>query len=101
MVQSGTARCGFQSPCPTDRTASRIWVALAVVIAHAEKHDPIPNGGHRSSQLASVVRPDRFRTTDVRPSALNAWRRPTYFEALGDLLERPRTEPERRDYGKA
>jgi hypothetical protein len=57
-----------------------MWVALAVVIAHAEKHDiahaekhdPIPNGGHRSSRLASVVQPDRFRTTDVRASALNA-----------------------------
>jgi hypothetical protein len=31
-----------------------------------------PNGGHQSSRLVSVVRPDRFRTTDVRASALNA-----------------------------
>jgi hypothetical protein len=31
-----------------------------------------PNGGHRSPRPSSVVRPDRFRTTDVRASALNA-----------------------------
>jgi hypothetical protein len=42
------------------------------IIAHADKHGPIPNGGHRSSRLAPVVQPDRFRTTDVRASALNA-----------------------------
>src|SRR5206468_9051881 len=44
---------------------------------------PIPNGGHRSSRLASVVQPDRFRTTDVRASALNARRRQTHVEVLG------------------
>jgi hypothetical protein len=48
-----------------------MWVAWAVIIAYADKHGPIPNGGHRSSRLASVVQPDRFRTTDVRASALN------------------------------
>jgi len=42
-----------------------------VITAYADKHGPIPNGGHRS-RLPSVVRPDRFRTTDVRASALNA-----------------------------
>jgi hypothetical protein len=47
-------------------------VARALIIAYADKHGPIPNGGHRSSRLASVVQPDRFRTTDVRASALNA-----------------------------
>jgi hypothetical protein len=41
-------------------------------MAYAAKHGPIPNRGHRSSLLASVVQPDRFRTTDVRASALNA-----------------------------
>jgi hypothetical protein len=41
-------------------------------IAHADKRGPIPSGGHRSLRLASVVRPDRFRTTDVHASALNA-----------------------------
>jgi hypothetical protein len=43
-----------------------------MIIAYADKHGPIPNGRHRSSRLASVVQPDRFRTTDVRASALNA-----------------------------
>ena len=33
---------------------------------------PIPTGSHRSSRPASIVEPDRFRTTDVRSSALNA-----------------------------
>jgi hypothetical protein len=49
-----------------------MWVLRAVIIAHADKIGPIPIGGHRSSRLASVVQPDRFRTTDVRASALNA-----------------------------
>jgi hypothetical protein len=31
-----------------------------------------PNGWHRSSQPASGVQPDRFRTTDVHASALTA-----------------------------
>jgi hypothetical protein len=43
-----------------------------VITAYADKHGRIPNGGHRSSRLAPVVQPDRFRTTDVRASALNA-----------------------------
>jgi len=34
-------------------------------------------------RLASIVQPDRFCTTDVRPSALNAWLRRTYVEVLG------------------
>ena len=60
-------------------------LARAVITAYADKHGPIPNGGHRSLRLASVVQPDRFRTTDVRASALNAWRRRTHLEILGDL----------------
>ena len=54
------------------RSLSRMRVLRAVTIAYADKSGPIPTGGHRSSQLASVVQPDRFRTTDVRASALNA-----------------------------
>src|SRR4051812_4690227 len=38
MVQSGTARCAFQSPCPTHRTASRMWVA------RGGHHSPMPTG---------------------------------------------------------
>jgi hypothetical protein len=66
MVQSGTARCAFQSPHLTHRTAVR-----AIIIAYVDERGPIPKGGYRSSRLASVVQPDRFRTTDVRASALN------------------------------
>src|SRR3984957_2764216 len=91
MVQSGTARCAFQSPYPTHRTASRIWVLRPVIIAHADKNGPIPNGGHRSSWLASVVQPDRFRTTGVRASALNACLRRTHVEVLGAVPEQPKT----------
>jgi hypothetical protein len=47
-------------------------IARAVITAYADKHGRIPNGGHQSSRLAPVVQPDRFRTTDVRASALNA-----------------------------
>jgi hypothetical protein len=61
------ARCAFQSPYLTHRTAGR-----AVTIAYVDERGPIPNGGQRSSRLASVVQLDRFRTTDVRASALNA-----------------------------
>src|SRR5438477_13153113 len=75
MVQSRTARCAFQSPYLTHRTAVR-----AAYIAYADKRGPIPNGGHRSSRLASVVQPDRFRTTDVRASALNASLRWSYVQ---------------------
>jgi hypothetical protein len=49
-----------------------MWVARAVIAAYAAKRGPIPDGGQRSSRLASIVQPDRFRTTDVRASALNA-----------------------------
>ena len=71
MVQSGTA--GFPKPVSnTIEHPLECGVARAVIIAYADKHGPIPNGGHRSSRLASVVQPDRFRTTDVRASALNA-----------------------------
>jgi hypothetical protein len=44
----------------------------AVIIAYIDARGPIPNGGHQSSRLAPIVQPDRFRTTDVRASALNA-----------------------------
>src|SRR6185437_1357976 len=94
MVQSRTARCAFQSPYLTHRTAVR-----AVIIAHTDRHYPIPNGGHQSSRLASVVRPDRFCTTDVRASALNALLRRTYVEVLGGVPERRKTEPEKRSHG--
>jgi hypothetical protein len=67
MVQSGTARCDFQSPYLIHRTAVQ-----AVIIAYVDERDPIPNDEHRSSRLASVVQPDQFRTTDVRTSALTA-----------------------------
>jgi hypothetical protein len=40
-------------------------------MAYVDENGPILNGGHRSSWLALVVRPDRFRTTDVHASALN------------------------------
>jgi len=48
-----------------------MWVARAVIMAYAGKRGPIPNSGHRSSRMTSVVHPDRFRTTDVRAAALN------------------------------
>jgi hypothetical protein len=67
MVQSGTAGVRFQNPYLAQRTAVR-----AVIIAYSDTRGPIPDGGDRSSRLASVVQPDRFRTTDVRASALNA-----------------------------
>jgi NAD(P)-dependent dehydrogenase (short-subunit alcohol dehydrogenase family) len=55
----------------------------------------MPNGGYRSSRLASVVQPDRFRTTDVRASALNARHRQTHFGGLGgNLPDQPKTESE-------
>jgi hypothetical protein len=55
-------------------TSSSISYAgsTAVIIAYADKRGLIPNGGHRSSRLTSIVQPDRFRTTDMRASALNA-----------------------------
>jgi hypothetical protein len=33
---------------------------------------PFPSSAHQPSRLASVAQPDRFRTTDVRFSALKA-----------------------------
>jgi NAD(P)-dependent dehydrogenase (short-subunit alcohol dehydrogenase family) len=42
--------------------------------------------------MAPVVQPDRFRTTDVRASALNARRRRTHLQVLGGAApERPKT----------
>jgi hypothetical protein len=67
MVRFGTARCAFQSPYLTHRTP--VW---AVITAYFDERGPIPTGDHRSSGSASIVDPDRFRTTDVRLSALNA-----------------------------
>jgi len=32
----------------------------------------MPNGGHHRRGWRQSFQPDRFRTTDVRPSALNA-----------------------------
>jgi hypothetical protein len=52
--------------------SNSICVALAVIMAHTDNRGPIPNGRHQSSQLAPVVQPDQFRTTDVLASALNA-----------------------------
>jgi hypothetical protein len=49
-----------------------MWIAQAVITSYAGKRGPIPDGGHRSLRLALAVQPDRFRTTDVRTSALNA-----------------------------
>jgi NAD(P)-dependent dehydrogenase (short-subunit alcohol dehydrogenase family) len=86
MVHSGTTRCAFQSLYPRHRAAVQ-----AVIIADVDECGQIPNGGHRSPRLASVVQPDRFRTTDVRASALNASLRRAYVEVLGGLPERPKT----------
>ena len=55
------------SPHLTHRTAIR-----AAIIAYADERGPVPSRRYQSSRLASVVQPDRFRTTDVRASALNA-----------------------------
>jgi hypothetical protein len=40
---------------------------MAVIIAYFDERGPISTGNRRS-----IVDPDRFRTTDVRFSALNA-----------------------------
>jgi hypothetical protein len=45
---------------------------LAEIIASGDKSGPIPTDNHQSSRPKSIVDPDRFRTTDVRFSALNA-----------------------------
>jgi hypothetical protein len=49
-----------------------MWVARAVVKAYADECGPMPNGKYRSSRLGVSFQPDRFRTTDVRASTLNA-----------------------------
>jgi hypothetical protein len=61
MVQSGTTRCVFQS------RISSIAVHRAGIEAHVDERDPIPADSPETLQ-ASVVLPDRFRTTDVRAS---------------------------------
>jgi hypothetical protein len=45
---------------------------LAEIIACGDERGPIPTGTHRSSRPTTIVDLDRFRTTDVRFSALNA-----------------------------
>jgi hypothetical protein len=70
MVQSRTTE--VRLPMPVFEHPLECGLARAVVTAYADKHGPIPNGGHRSSRRLSVVQPDRFRTTDVRASAINA-----------------------------
>src|SRR3984893_16369580 len=73
MVQSRTARCAFQSPYLTDGIA--VWVFN---ITYFDERGPIPNGGHPSSRLASVVpagsilhhRCARFRTPRLIPADL-------------------------------
>jgi hypothetical protein len=45
---------------------------LPEIIAWGDEPGPIPTGNHGSSRPASIIDPDRFRTTDVRFSALNA-----------------------------
>src|ERR1700681_2256386 len=73
MVQSRTARCAFQRTYLTARIAAR-GLNITYFIAHA----PIPNGGHPSWRLASVVpagsishhRCARFRTQRLTPADL-------------------------------
>src|SRR4051812_32021610 len=77
MVQSRTAGCAFQ----VQSNAS--YRSTGGHHSPFRQAQPLPNGRRRSSPLASVVRPDRFRTTDVRVSALNACRRRTYLAGLG------------------
>jgi hypothetical protein len=46
---------------------------LAEIIACGDEPGPISTGNHRSIAAGDIRRdPDRFRTTDVRFSALNA-----------------------------
>src|SRR3954471_8927002 len=77
MVQSRTAGCAFQ----VQSNAS--YRSTGGHHSPFRQAQPLPNGRRRSSPLALVVRPDRFRTTDVRASALNACRRRTYLAGLG------------------
>src|ERR1700682_2044232 len=73
MVQSRTARCAFQSPYLTDGIAVRVFN-----ITYFIERAPIPNGGHPSWRLASVVpagsishhRCARFRTQRLTPADL-------------------------------
>ncbi|WP_247387826.1 MULTISPECIES: hypothetical protein, partial [unclassified Bradyrhizobium] len=60
------------SPAKNQTRPSLTSDYLDRLLVYAGKYGPIPNSGHRSLRLASVVQPDRFRTTDVRASALNA-----------------------------
>ena len=64
-----------------------------MTLAYGCERGSIPlltNGGHRPPRLASVVQPDRFRTTDLRTSALNARRNWAHFKVLqGGGLEHP------------
>jgi hypothetical protein len=45
---------------------------MAIIAPDVDDCGSIPNVGRRSPGPTSAVRPDRFRTTDVRASALNA-----------------------------
>ncbi|GLS21057.1 hypothetical protein GCM10007874_40740 [Labrys miyagiensis] len=73
---------------PVSNTSNSISYvgSTAVIIARAGKRGPIPNGGHRTSRLASIAQPDGFRTTDVRASQLTAYLGRTHVEALGGPL---------------
>src|SRR5258708_25722477 len=76
MVQSGTARCVFQSPCPTHRTASRMWVARGG--HHSPCRQARPNSERRTPIVAAAVsrpagsishhRCARFRTQRLTPA---------------------------------
>jgi len=72
MVQSGTAWCAVQSPYSTPPNILSDEVARAAIVVDADTYGHISDSGHQSERLASIVQPDRFRTTDVRASALNA-----------------------------
>src|SRR3954454_10267219 len=77
MVQSRTARCAFQA------VSDASYSSMGSHHSRFRPAGPFLSDGHRSSPSALVVRPDRFRTTDVRASALNAWGRRTYVGVLG------------------
>src|SRR3954471_22061880 len=53
-----------------------------------------------ANTVIAAVQPDRFRTTDVRASALNAGRRQTHVQGLGGLPQRPKTKFEGKIMGK-
>jgi len=77
MVQSSTAGCAFQSP----NSSSQQYSAVAI-ISLVDERGPIPRRGTLSSRLPLTAVPDRFRTTDVRASALTACLQRTHVEAL-------------------